>query len=582
MTYSRPYLPSAPGAPARPAPPTPIVIKKGRQSRLSRLRERLGNRLARSSHVFLLGLLVACGIEVVVDWNSTLFEINVLRDGMRQRGQNYARILANAAVDPMLSYDPESLDRLCDGLFQDEDVVFVRFTDQQGTVMLDRLRESYAQSFLRRRKSPFRDYYASQMRRDLGGIITDPDMLAQRMARSRHRDFVQAWNDFIESLEVRFKGPRPPRARQGGVVLYQDRLKEKTGGHDAHVTYALSTITSERGEDLGVVLVAFSMDAVNANIVKKYLKGLGMVVFFVGLILIQNIMSRREKLRLFQLEERQRAAKAALREALPASTGDTIDLGTLSVAGALLQSQGIVDGVAWDLLGPGASGAPGEILMLVVDPDGEGVSAVATSLHVLRIFRQRRLAGPLRDFASEVASLGEAALAIPLTRPIYLWLLRLDLVTGALEGVGSPLAGARVLRPRASADRLLALEPFQLTETPWRPELPADGAAPTEPAADTEPLPGLVGPLSRFSGELPPGGMLCGLFAGVRHSHERRDSDAQALAAYLTQMRRRTPDVGAIAAAASSWARGNLANVRGDGDLLVLLLVRPAASIDPV
>ena len=478
MTYSRPYLPSDPGAPPRPAPltpPRPIVIKKHRPSRLGMLRTRVFNRLARSSHVFLLGLLIACGIEVVVDWNSTLFEINVLRDGMRQRGQNYSRILANAAVDPMLSYDPEALDRLCDGLFHDEDVVFVRFTDQQGTVMLDRMRESYAISFARRRKSHFRDYYAAQLRRDIGGILADPDMLAQRMARSRHRDFVQAWNDFVDGLEERWSGPRPQLGRQGGVVLYQDRLKERTGGHDAEVTYALSTITDERGEDLGVVLVAFSMDAVNAQIVKKYLKGLGMVVFFVGLILIQNILSRREKLRLFQLEERQRAAKAALREALPAGTGDTLDLGTLTVAGALLQSEGMVDGVAWDLLGPGASGSPNELLILVVDPDGEGVSAVATSLHVLRIFRQRRLAGPLLDFASEVAALGVAALAIPLTRPIYLWLLRLDLVTGAMQGVGSPLAGARVLRPQPSVERLTALVPMKLTESLWSPGSGGDG-----------------------------------------------------------------------------------------------------------
>ena len=93
---------------------------------------------------------------------------------------------------------------------------------------------------------------------------------------------------------------------------------------------------------------------------------------------------------------------------------------------------------------------------------------------------------------------------------------------------------------------------------------------------------GLVGPLTRFSGELPPGGMLCGLFAGVRHPQERRDTDAQALAEYLAQMRRRTTDTGATAAAASGWARGHLANVRGDGDLLVLLLSRPAPSLDPV
>lgn len=561
---SEPPAPAAPGSPATPVPascasPQPLVIKKSRPSRLAALRARIRARLSHSSHVFLLGLLVACGIEVVVDWNSTLFEINVLRDGMRQRGLNYSRILANAAVDPMLSFDPEALDRLCEGLFHDEDVVFVRFTDQQGTVMLDRLRDKYGARFAKRRKLPFADYYASQMRRDIGGILADPDMLAQRMASSRHRDFVQAWNDFLGRIERRITGPKPQLERRGAVVLYQDRLKRKPDGHDAEVTYALSTVTDERGEDLGVVLVAFSMDSVNSQIVKKYLKGLGMVVFFVGLILIQNILSRREKLRLFELEERQRAAKQALREALPAGLGDTIDLGELMVAGGLLQSEGIVDGVAWDLLAPGESGSPSELVMLVVDPDGEGVSAVATSLHVLRTFRQRRAAGPPADFMSELTALGQAALAIPLTRPLHLWLLRLDLVSGAIEGVCSPMGGAWVLHPRADG-RSPAPPLLELAETPL--------------CSLEETPPGLVGPLFGFRGELPPGALLCGLFTGVGRPAQKRETDGHALAEHLLRARRGKTELGAVAAAASGWARGRL--IPGKGDLLVLLAARSA------
>jgi len=562
---SEPSPPPPPGSRATPVSasavsPPPLLIKKSRPSRLAAFRARIRARLSRSSHVFLLGLLVACGIEVVVDWNSTLFEINVLRDGMRQRGMNYSRILANAAVDPMLSFDPEALDRLCEGLFHDEDVVFVRFTDQQGTVMLDRLRDKYGASFAKRRKSSFADYYASQMRRDIGGILTDPDMLAQRMANSRHRDFVQAWNDFFMRLERRFTGPKAQPERRGAVVLYQDRLKRKPDGHDAEVTYALSTVTDERGEDLGVVLVAFSMDSVNGQIVKKYLKGLGMVVFFVGLILIQNILSRREKLRLFELEERQRAAKQALREALPAGTGDTIDLGALTVAGGLLQSEGIVDGVAWDLLAPGESGSPSELLLLVVDPDGEGVSAVATSLHVLRTFRQRRAVGPPVDFMSELMALGQAALTIPLTRPLHLWLLRLDLPSGAISGVCSPMGGAWVVHPRAAGESE-APPLVELVETPL--------------CSTAETPPGLVGPLFSFRGKLPPGGMLCGLFTGVGRPTEKRDTDAHALADHLLRMRRGKAELGPVAAAASGWARGRL--IPGKGDILVLLAARSAS-----
>lgn len=549
---------AAAGSAQSPVAAVPVVIKKSRPSRLRMLRDRIADRLARSSHVFLLGLLVACGIEVVVDWNSTLFEINVLRDGMRQRGLNYSRILANAAVDPMLSFDAEALDRLVEGLFHDQDVVFVRFADQQGTVMLDRLRGPYGARFAKRRKLPFAEYYASQMRRDIGGILTDPEMLAQRMANSRHRDFVQAWNDFLQRIAERVSGPRPQLGRQGGVSLYQDRLKRKPDGHDAEVTYALSTVTDERGEDLGVVLVAFSMDSVNDQIVKKYLKGLGMVVFFVGLILIQNILSRREKLRLFELEERQRAAKLALREALPAGSGDTMDLGTLTVASGLLQSQGIVDGVAWDLLAPGASGSLDELLLLVVDPDGEGVSAVATSLHVLRTFRQRRSTGPLVDFSEELVALGQAALTIPLTRPLHVWLLRLNLVSGMMEGVCSPLGNAWVLHPPSGRQRSAVRKVVALT-----PE-PLDRLKETPP--------GLVGPLSRFQGELPPGALLCGLFIGVGHAPDKHDTDVH-LVEHLARGQRKG-DLGAMAAAASSWARSRLSTTRGD--VLVLLADRPS------
>ena len=70
-------LPSAPGglAYARWQPPM-----ARRQARIAGWLSRLFDRLARSSRVFLLSVVIACGVEVLVDWNQTLFEINVLRD----------------------------------------------------------------------------------------------------------------------------------------------------------------------------------------------------------------------------------------------------------------------------------------------------------------------------------------------------------------------------------------------------------------------------------------------------------------------------------------------------------------------
>ena len=72
-------------------------MRRGAASRWSLAVERLSERLGKSSRVFLVGLVVACGIEVGVDWNSTLYEINVLRASLKQKGEDYVDILRRAA-----------------------------------------------------------------------------------------------------------------------------------------------------------------------------------------------------------------------------------------------------------------------------------------------------------------------------------------------------------------------------------------------------------------------------------------------------------------------------------------------------
>ena len=52
-------------------------------------------RLARSVHVFLVGILIACGVEVAVDWHSTLGDVRVRRARVRQRGDSYAAVLVH-------------------------------------------------------------------------------------------------------------------------------------------------------------------------------------------------------------------------------------------------------------------------------------------------------------------------------------------------------------------------------------------------------------------------------------------------------------------------------------------------------
>src|SRR5205823_2428910 len=54
---------------------------------------RLVARLDRSQHLFLAGLVVAFAVEIVVDWNATFRDVNVLRAGLRDKATHYAAIL---------------------------------------------------------------------------------------------------------------------------------------------------------------------------------------------------------------------------------------------------------------------------------------------------------------------------------------------------------------------------------------------------------------------------------------------------------------------------------------------------------
>ena len=172
------------------------AVRRGALSRWSVLVERVSDRLGKSSRVFLIGLLVACGIEVAVDWNSTLYEVNVLRSSLKQKGEDYVDILRRAAQPAVEAYDWDALDELSRGLFDDEDVVYVRFSDALGNTLHDRVRADFAAAYHKtHRHRRFARYYRHQMERDAGGMMTDPLKLRERIAGSRHRDLIQAFTD---------------------------------------------------------------------------------------------------------------------------------------------------------------------------------------------------------------------------------------------------------------------------------------------------------------------------------------------------------------------------------------------------
>ena len=484
-----------------------------------------------------MSLIIACGIEVVVDWNATLFEINVLRGRVSERGISYVHILAGASDEAMQRRDSTILAHLSEGLFADEQVSFVRFVDRNATILYEQLKPSYAAKFQRRRSEPFTEYYAKQLSRDVSGIMHDPDGQRERMAMSRYRDFPQRWNDAISTLTAKFVTP-PPAKNVSGLVLYQQAVRTKEHERDESVTWAFGTIAGPGG-DLGAVLVAFDMDPTNDAIHNKYLKGLGMVLFFVGLILFQNVTSRQDKLRLLDLERRYAEAKRAIRESLPG----VVQAGDLSAFGVLNQTQGMVDGQLFVL-----SAHPECVDLFVLDPDGAGIEAATIALQLRRVFLERRSNGPVTDLLGELVSLGQAGAQIPLSRPLGVMLVHAE-VGGAVSAVAGPLGGLAVLASGSSRP----LPPIVEPETPG----------------------GLVGPIRRFEAQLGPGESLVIGSAGI-DDDERTRLDVELLTDFLARSARREPVPQQVVDDAANWLRGRVPRL-ARSDVIVLMITRETA-----
>ncbi len=388
--------------------------------------------------MFLLGLVIACGIEVLVDTTTTLSDIAVLRDRVRERGTSYAGVLTRALAAPIAARDEGACEHMAAGVFDDPEVIFVRATTDDGEVVFERSTDSLAQSFREGHAgADVAAFYRHQLDRDARGVVADPKGLAAHLDASRHRDFAQKWSEALANLGKKLGGSTKAPPSSGTVVLYQDALyvENATRALDGSVTYAVGRVDDTAGNPVGAVIVAFDMTATNAAVRGKYLKGLGMIVFFVGLIIVQNVLGRREKLRLLDLEAREMAARDALRGALPA----TLETETVRVTGALSQATRVIDGVVWDRWASGDA-----TTVAIYDPQGTGIDAAAVALHVLAMSRaQRASAGP-RLLEEELAVAGAFAEEVPLTRALGTILVRVG--SGALDALVGPLGEVRLFR----------------------------------------------------------------------------------------------------------------------------------------
>jgi hypothetical protein len=537
------------------------AAKAKTQGRFAVFRSGLADRLARSSRVFLLTLIVLLGIEILVDWNQTLVEINVLRDQIRLKGVSYAGLLARAAVEPMVAGDRSALSRLASGILDDEDAIYIRITDPRGRLIFDQLDPELAARDVAQGRPPFPQRYAHFLSRDASGVSQDFDGFRTRLANSRYRDVPQIWADFVGKLTARFVPPpalSPHRAR----ILYQDRLRDPQRRRDDSTTWAITPVEYE-GEPAGAVLVAFDMARTNSAVRTKYIKGLAIVLFFVALIVFQNIVGRRDKLRLLDLEARYARAKSALRSALPEQPQT---LGGLRIAAALDQARGHVDGLVWDVAQDGDG-----VWILAVDPDGDGIDAAAIGLHVLSTFRKRRQAGVASPAVDEIRALGAATRDIPLTRPIGVLLLRVT-QDGSFRGLRSEFVRLCVVDAQAmtrSSQPVAVFGELAFSDQPESGERDSSGGR-DEAGVAYAPV-GVVGPLFHVEGSLPLGHTLVCAAAG--HGPRGARIDADAVARYLIRGRGaaslRIDDV-------TTWARGRHASL-AENDLLIVTVQRPTS-----
>ena len=165
----------------------------------------------------LLTLIALLGIEVLVDWNQTLVEINVLRDQVRLKGMNYAGLLARSAVEPILSSDRAMLTRLATGILDDEDAIYIRITDPSGRLIFEQLDADFAAMEARRGLQPFPRRYEHFLARDARGVTQDFVGFRERLAQPLSRlaaDLERLFEPhrgplFAAAAAPRLAGPHP-------------------------------------------------------------------------------------------------------------------------------------------------------------------------------------------------------------------------------------------------------------------------------------------------------------------------------------------------------------------------------------
>ena len=490
--------------------------------------EGLAARLERSQHVFLLGVVVAFAVEILVDWNSTFYEINVLRAQLGNKAMNYAAVLRLSLEEVIAGGDGARGRALAERVCEDPEVAGVHIVRADGTLIAEAADSggSLAARFPR------------QLARDEKAMMADPDLFRSKQRQSRHRDVFQSITDGEDNLlrkilPERWTAQAPPAPGAEGLAL-QDRLYEEKSGEkrdEQGVVWALGLVekpesaagllgqaqpggrTDSAGparptEPGGVVLVALRTDALRAGIRKKLIKGLVITVFFLCVILMQQVSARRSKMRLLSLSD----ALAAAREALAAALPDAVPTVDGMEGGLAFEQSERLGGTIFDLK---ASDDNSALTVFVALPEGSGVDVAFASIYLRDEHKRQRRENPQATPSELLFALAAAYTEAPIHRRVEMAIFVVDVAAGMVRGV---IAG---IDPPSVLDENGAPVAAQVSAL----------SAPATPAID---LASFGTPLLQFEIAFPPGALLLvyhdGLPAGAHHPLSRAEILHQAIA----------------------------------------------------
>ena len=477
------------------------------------LMEVLAARLERSQHVFLLGVVVAFAVEILVDWNSTFYEITVLRAQLGNKAMNYAAVLRLSLEEVIGSGDRARGKALAERVCEDPEVAGVHIIRADGTLIAEAANKEGSLS----------TRFPRQLARDERAMLADPDLFRSRQRQSRHRDVFQSITDGEDNLlqrilPARWTTPAPPAPDARGLAL-QDRLYEEQSGEkrdEKGVVWALgivdrpddAPVIANPDEPGGVVLVALRTDALRAGIRKKLLKGLAITVFFLCVILMQQLSARRSKMRLLSLRDALAAAREALAKALPDAVPpvDGMD------GGLAFEQAERLGGTIFDLK---ATADQSALDVFVALPEGSGVDVAFASIYLRDEHQRKRRENPAATPSELLLSLAAVYAEAPIHRRVELTLFRVDIAAGFVRGVSAGIDPPTVLDENGA--------PIAAVITPI--------VAPQTPAIDPS---SFGAPLSSFEIPFPSGALLLlhhdGLPAAAHHPLVRADIIRYAMA----------------------------------------------------